>query len=496
MSGSEEEKAEEQTSHSEATTQHPQQPTVGIDTAVELARRAAKRVPAYNKLLTANGVDSDAIDEASFHALPPMTKAGYLKAYDQPELVWDADLGRVVNWSASSGSSGMPTYFPRSRKSLYDSIRFHEQILRDTFHAHERTTLAVNTFAMGTWIAGSYTLMALNGANDLEIPVSVISPGIEIDDAVRALTELAPNYEQVVITGYPPHVKDVLDRLAADAPAALSQDIKLLLAGELITETWRDHLLKRIGKPNDPASIVLIYGTADAGLMGFETALSIAIRRAAEHDPNLRGALFDEDVTHLPTFVEYDPVARYVETDEDGCLLFTLDTTLPLVRYRIKDEGELYDGSTMRDVLEAYGHDELAQRVTDNHFLALYGRPDVAVTFYAVNIFFHNVQPVVEDPRVADALSGYFHMPHPENADLSMTLRIMFELKNGVAETESLRETLAQIAYEELRHSNGEYRTLCDSKKEPAHPVVSLHSYRSRPEFERKAKQQHTGKRR
>ena len=75
-------------------------------------------------------------------------------------------------------------------------------------------------------------------------------------------------------------------------PSALDQDIKILLAGEAITESWRDHVLNRIGHPGDPGRVCLIYGTAEAGVMGHETALTTDIRRRAATDAVLSLELF------------------------------------------------------------------------------------------------------------------------------------------------------------------------------------------------------------
>ncbi len=66
-----------------------------------------------------------------------------------------------------------------------------------------------------------------------------------------------------------------------------------------------------------------LYGTADAGVLGNETPLSIEIRRASGGPPRRRRReLFQAD--RLPTLVQYDPAVRYFE-ESDGTLLFTGD---------------------------------------------------------------------------------------------------------------------------------------------------------------------------
>lgn len=461
---------------------HPQQPDVGIKTAVDVANRALERVPAYRTFLKQNGIDVDGVDANNFGVLPPMMKDNYMLRYRTADLVWDGDLGDVVNWSASSGSTGEPTYWPRSRRSLYDSIGFHEQILRESFDAHTQTTLVVNTFAMGNWIGGTYTLLAINGTNDLDMPVSIISPGIKIDEAARAIAELGRDYDQVIVAGYPPKVRDVLSQVPADIIA--SQTVKLLLAGERITERWRTEMLRHINRSDDPRSITLIYGTADAGMMGFETPTSIAIRRAADDDPVLARSLFGKDVTWLPTLACYNPVARYVETDEDGFLLFTVDSTLPLVRYRIKDYGDLFDADRLRHILTACGKTDLAEHVSPtSHFVSVEGRADVALTLSGLNIFRENLIAAVLDPRVFDLVTEQFCVPEPEQDDLTQRFVIDVELARGVDPSEGLRDTLTNVFVETLRSVNGEYNTQYQQDPEGSTPDVVLTEYESRAEY-------------
>lgn len=464
-------------------TVHPQQPDVGLTPAVELANRALTRrdhrrtrIAAYPALLAAHGVDPSPLDHTSFRQLPPMTKENYLLAHPRTDLIWDGSLGDVVNWSASSGSTGTPTYWPRSLHSLYDSVRFHEKILRDSFEAHKRSTLVVNTFAMGNWIGGTYTLMAINGTNDLDMPVSIISPGMEIDDAVPAFETLGPDYDQVVVAGYPGSVMDLLDHI--DPESIAQQNVKILLAGEAISERWRTAMLKKIGKLDDARSITLIYGTADAGMMGFETPASIAIRRAAADDELLRSALFGSDLKRLPTFAWYDPASRYIETDQDGFLIFTVDSTLPLIRYRIKDYGTLFDSDRLRHILHACGYSHLAEPLAaDDFFVTVSGRAGVEATVNGLNVYRANIQTALESTQVIQQVTSYFWVEAIEKDDLTKEFRINVELKDGRKPTEELRDIVTQALVDSLCEQNGEFRKQYSTDPAKSTPNVVLATY-------------------
>jgi len=65
--------------------------------------------------------------------------------------------------------------------------------------------------------------------------------------------------------------------------------------------------------------IVSLYGTADAGVIGNETPLSVAIRRWLAAHPEAAAGLFGAQ--RLPTLVQYDPFSRLLEKhpDDGGC---------------------------------------------------------------------------------------------------------------------------------------------------------------------------------
>jgi phenylacetate-CoA ligase len=199
----------------------------------------------------------------------------------------------------------------------------------------------------------------------------VIAPGIDVATILTNIADLGPYYEQVVLVGYPPFVKDVLDQ----APAAVTDmDLKILMAGENISEGFRDYILKRIGKEGRAEHTCLIYGTADAGIMGHETLTTIAARRLARSDHQLDVALFGDGGIQ-PTFVEYQADFRFTETDQDGYLLFTIDNAFPLIRYRVNDRGRVVTASELARLISRCGHEFTVRTSTENAgFIALGAR--------------------------------------------------------------------------------------------------------------------------
>ena len=444
------------------------------DQMLDLARRAGRRVPAYAHHLNSHGVNID--DVACLAQLPITTKSDYLTRYTLPDLMWEGSSASAGSWSSTSGSTGDPTYFPRDVRALDDAIAAHGRILLEHFSITDQSTLVIDSFAMGPWIGGTYTYQACLGLRERGRLISVATPGVDVSAAVRNLSVLAPHYEKVVVAGYPPLVKAILDQAES---AALAQDIHLLLAGEAIGENWRDHLLNRIGRPDEPNRVALIYGTAEAGVMGFETPLTVAVRRAARPGTELAHGLFGAIGTRLPTFVAVDPLRRLVEVD-DGYLLFTLDNAMPLIRYRINDCGNVFSAVDLRDLLRGVGYDQLADEVDQSmDYVVLNGRTDVATTYYSSNIYPSQLAEAFDSPSVSDRVTGRFIVAGQADSTHEPVLRISVELTAGGAGDPRLASQIQDLCIASLMANNDEYRTLREDHANKTDPQISLHPYRT-----------------
>ncbi|MFI7000852.1 phenylacetate--CoA ligase family protein [Nocardia sp. NPDC050175] len=450
----------------------------GFVRALDIFRRAARDVPAYRAHLDRHGIDPDSVrTPADFARVDVVTKDGYLRRNPLGALVWHGDISEAGTWSSSSGSSGKPTYFPRDLMSLQESIEFYSRMLCQSFDSAGRSTLLVVGFAMGNWIGGTYTYQAVLELRRRGHRVSVVAPGIDAETILANIADLGPSYDQVVLAGYPPFAQDVLDRADKQVRA---MNLGVLLAGENISEEWRDHILDRIGQPDRPDRTCLIYGTADAGVMGHETPTTIAIRRLARTDARLRRELFGDDDPALPTFVEYDPHLRYTETDEQGRFLFTVDSALPLVRYRINDEGTILTAWRVAAALRRCGYRIPVRTSTFGAgFLVLRRRSDVAASFYAVKLYPESIRAALEAAAVRELVTGKFVLATVSDAAFAQTLDLRVELRESVEPTGELVAQLRQLVTAALDRTNSEYRklrTVLDAAAEPAITLVPFGS--------------------
>ena len=258
----------------------------GFAEALSLLRRVGDGVPAYRAMLKGAGIaPADIHDAADFARLPLLNKENYVRRFPIEALVEGGDLAACDFFAVSSGSTGEPTLWPRGlQHEASVAVRF-EQVLRDNFRAYARRTLAVVCFALGSWVGGMYTTSCLRWVAAKGYPLLIVTPGNKIDEILRVVKRLAPDFEQTVLFGYPPFLKEVVDAGRAEKVDWGDFNVRLVTAGEVFSESWRDLVLERLDQEEQLNSIVSLYGTADAGVLGNETPLSVAIRRFLSERP-------------------------------------------------------------------------------------------------------------------------------------------------------------------------------------------------------------------
>jgi phenylacetate-CoA ligase len=271
---------------------------------------------------------------------------------------------------------------------------------------------------------------------------------------------LGPLFEQVVLLGYPPAIKDIIDSGRARGLDWSPFRVKLVLAGEVFSEAWRDLLGERTGATNPCYDSAALYGTADAGVLANETPLSICIRRFLAQHPEAARALFGE--ARLPTLAQYDPLSRFFEC-EGRALIFSGDNGVPLMRYNILDTGGVMPYAAMLAFLAAYGFDPLAalgagaRGVRPLPFVWVFGRSDFTVSYFGANIYPENISVGLEQPGVSGFVTGKFVLEAPESADHDRYLSVAVELAPNEAGGEARREAVAAAILAQLLRLNSEF---------------------------------------
>ena len=453
-------------------TESPQQ------AALHLFHSVAAAVPAYRDFLRQEGIDPAEIQTgADFQKLPLLTKQNYMLAYPLPQRCREGKLHDCEMIAVSSGSTGQPLFWPRSlRHELDVAFRF-EQIFREAFQADRRPTLAVVCFALGTWVGGMYTAACCRHLAQKGYPITLVTPGNNKNEIFRAIETLGPHFEQVVLAGYPPFIKEVIDHGIAQGIDWKRYRIKLIFAGEVFSEEWRSLVCERVGS-NDPIhDTASLYGTADAGVLGNETPLSIAIRRFFASHPDAARSFFGE--SRLPTLVQYDPFSRFFEVTPEGTLVVTGDHGVPLIRYHIADQGGVVLYDAMRQFLkeqESNPFDKLrgSRGIYPLPFVYLFGRADFTVSYYGANIYPENVTVGLEQDPIKNWVTGKFVLQVQETATQDTALSVVVELLPGITGDEAKRETIARSIQRELLRLNSEFANYVSPERRL--PEVTLKS--------------------
>jgi phenylacetate-CoA ligase len=441
---------------------------------VELFHRAAVSVPAYRAFLREHGVEPGEVRTfADFERLPLMTKENYHRRYLLPDRCRQGRLDDCDMIAVSSGSTGQPTFWPRSATDeLAVAARF-EQVFAGSFAAAERTTLAVVCFPLGTWVGGLYTLACARHLAAKGYPITVVAPGNNKAEILRVIPELAAHCDQTVLLGYPPFIKDVIDTGTAAGLDWTRYAIKLVLAGEVFSEEWRDLVGRRAGMSSPCYDSASLYGTADAGVLGTETPLTVCIRRFLAARPQAAQELFGE--ARLPTLVQYDPGSRFFET-QDGTLLFSADSGVPLVRYHIADEGGLIGYQDMLAFCGQHGFDPIAELggpsdgpgdgpgsgpgargVRPLPFAYVFGRSHFTVSYFGANVYPENVAVGLEQPAVSGWVTGKFVLEVAGDADGNPRLSVTVELAPGETADAARERMLAESIRTQLQRLNSEF---------------------------------------
>ena len=448
--------------------------------ALKIFEFAARNVPAYKKLLAEYGINPKIIiKNRDFEGIPIIDKKNYLLAFPPLQLVPKGKYPPML--SASSGSSGKPFYWPRGDAQEASGAEIHRIILENIFKLKGKTVLAIVCFSMGNWIAGTFTLASLRevARKDKHFKLTTITPGIDKEDAVGALRDLAPYFDSVVVLGYPPFIMDVI-LAARELGVNLEKlDLYFILAGENFSEKWRSMLLKTAGAAQALNKVVSIYGTADAGALGHENPFTVTLRRLASKHKDLKKDLFGQSA-FLPTVVAYYPEGAFFEA-VNGNLILTTSAGIPLVRYDIKDHGMLLSHQYVISLLKKHKLYKILPAYLKNWrqpMAVLQGRQDVAVTFYAVNIYPENIKAGLEDDRVAGLVTGKYVIVAEQTENLrEQKLKVAVELKKGINTNTDLVKIITSSLFDNLIELNTEYRKLSRSINQKAMPEVSLVEY-------------------
>lgn len=419
----------------------------------------------------------------AFSALPITNKANYLKINPLSSLFWDGSMREPHVLTSTSGSTGTPTYFGRSQKVDEQSSNVHELIFNASSLDRRESTLLIVCFGMGVWIGGIITYQAFEGMSRRGYPISILTPGINKAEILKALRDLAPHYSQLILAGYPPFLKDVVDEASTQGISFAQHRVLLLFAAEAFTEGFREYVAKKVGVQNSLTDTINIYGSADIGTMAFETPISILARRLAQKDSVIFADLF-HGAKKTPTLAQYIP--HYVSFEAPGGeVLITGDSALPLLRYSIGDRGGVFTYAELVERFKEHGIDlskearasGIGQSVLELPFVFVYERADFSTTLYGLQVYPETIREVLIDQRFSEHVTGKLALTTKFDDEQNQYLEINIELKPRCEVEVRLRAELQAEITRNLREKNSEFHELSDFLGERAEPKLVFWPY-------------------
>jgi phenylacetate-CoA ligase len=446
----------------------------GESHALSLFYDAARRVPAYRNFLERHSIRPESIETIDdFQKLPRTDKPSYFSQYSLKELSWDGKLSSARYISTSSGSTGVPFFWPRGVAQDTATGLIFKKIYEDIFEIEGGKALFVNSFGLGAWIAGFEFYNATKWVGDSGTNVTIVTPGIDREEALRQIKKLTPLYPTIILAGYPPFIKDIIEEgetLGIDWKAI---DIRLLVAGEAVSIIWKNKLLARIGKSY--AHFVNVYGMAECGVVAHDTPVSQLLREHADKLPV--GLINTQDGLPVTGMYQFNPSVRYFESAPGEALALTANAGLPLIRYDTRDTGGILERSTTDLLGEAFRSEAERLGIDLNSwllpFIYLNGRKDLSISLYALMIYVENVKYALEASAYAPLLSGLFTMSVEHTPKMDQEFRITVELENDKA-PRGLALSLAKEIIGKLCAVNSEYAKLYNSLGAKVKPKVIL----------------------
>lgn len=449
-----------------------------------LFKQASLNVPAYRNFLRKNNISRSAIRTTEdITSIPVMSKKNYLRENTFADILWHGLTRLPYVLTSTSGSTGKPSYFARSHEVDDQSSLIHELIFSASSLKKDKSTLAIVCFGMGVWIGGVITYQAYERMGRRGYPISILTPGINKTEILKILKDLAPQYEQLILTGYPPFLKDVIDEALAQGISFKNHRVCLLFAAEAFSEHFRDHLAEKVGIENPLTDTINIYGAADIGTMAFETPFSILARRLAVKDEKLFADIFGGTMK-TPTLAQYVPEFVSFEVS-DGEILISGDSTIPLLRYSIGDHGGIYTFTELVERYRKHGIDLLKEakaagiqkHVYELPFVYVFERIDLATTLYGLQVYPETIREVLLEKRFVDSLTGKLTLVTKYDANHDQYLEINIEQKPNKEVSRVFAAKLLAEIVKRLREKNSEFRELCNFLGKRARPKLVFWHY-------------------
>ena len=466
----------------------------GEQMMVRLFQYASATVPAYKMYLKQHKIKPKTIQTiGDYKTVPKMDKNQYAKAFDYQDLFPYTKMTGVEVFSATSGSTGIPFYFPRGKAQEDQNGYIAETFFKNQFDIADKSTFVVIGFGYGIWIGGLILHRCVQIMANKGYSLSILPVGTNKELFITSVKRFAHLYDQLLLIGYPPFLKDIIDEGIDEGIHWKKYHIKMVTAAEAYNEDFRDYIIERTGIQSPLTDMVNIYGSVELGIMAHETALTNLIRRIACKNSKVFERIFPGS-SRLPTLAQYYPHITNFE-EQDGELLATgHNSSIPLLRYHFPDKGLVIGFEEMVATLKTAGVDiweeakkqGISQLIMTLPFVAVYERTDLAASLVGFLVYPEYIKSALQKQDVATSITGKFTMITKTDDQQNQYLEINVEMKKGKNVSEELSGRIQASVIESMLQKSLEYHHLFSSGsakyKKQLTPHIRLWDYEY-PEF-------------
>jgi len=454
------------------------------EVSLKLFHEAADKVPSYKDFLRKNKINPAKIKNfKDFKSVPATSKENYLRQYPLEDLTWKGYLKKSLVFTSTSGSTGAPFYFPRNHILDWQSSIYHQIFLENSDIDINKSTLVLVCFGMGVWIGGLITYQAFKLISDRGYPLTIITPGVNKKEIFEALKNLGSKFDQIILCGYPPFMKDVIDEARIQGVIWQDHNLRIIFAAESFSEKFREYVISKTGIQDIHTGTMNIYGSADIGTMAIETPVNIMMRRIAIESKKIYKDIFAE-ANRLPTFAQFNPEFINFES-VDKNIYCTGNNTIPFVRYEIGDNGGVLTFDEADSIFRSHGIDirkeargaRLENTISELPSVYLYERSDMSTKLYGAIIFPEYVKGGLERAKFASRITGRFTMFTKHDKKNDEYLEINIELKNGVSQGKSLEKEITNSIVESLLKNSAEHKNNANMMPGRVVPKIILWTY-------------------
>jgi len=404
--------------------------------------------PAYRRLIdaTLQTVGKSAFHELRWEELPILTKDNFYAANPWREYLPKESYRDIYSILRSSGTTnadgtGRGFFWPQLRSH---DIALGPQLqarLIETFQLDVRKTLVIVGLSLGSWAGGEqFSFIFKSLALQNGFPLVVFSPGNQHAEILELIDAIHQEVDQIIIALCPSAIF-YLEKLAEQTGRILPlAKIAFLVTGEPFLEELRLDWARRAGRKGHEPTILSVYGSADTGILGAESAPLIRLRQFLHAHPDVAHEL-GFAAASIPNLYHMQPGEAFYEV-VDGELVITRWQGIPLARYNLKDRVRLYSWPMLCQTLALadHGNAVLWSKLADQSLsdvISVAGRAHGCLFLCGSNIFESMLEAVFSRSDLRDLSTGMFCV-WTELDGGRQVLCWEVELKEGQAEPNEL----------------------------------------------------------